>query len=151
MSILCSISAFLLDYVCTPATSHECFITPSDINPAKRYLKTINRCIQGKGVSGVVMTEVGRTHEGCSMMKFNRWSIMIWSDSPICFIFSLPLISPTTGQYRTVTSTSTPKWLLSQVPASTLTQAYCLDSLALSRLTAAHYPNPSQISAWTIL
>lgn len=47
ISILCSISAFLLDYVCTPATSHECFIIPSDINPAKRYLKTIidaDRC-----------------------------------------------------------------------------------------------------------
>lgn len=45
ISILCSISAFLLDYVRTPATSHECFIIPSDINPEK-VSKNHNRCRQ---------------------------------------------------------------------------------------------------------
>lgn len=44
--------------------------------------KNRNRCRQGKGVSGAVRTELGRTQEGCSVVKFNRWSTRIGQNTP---------------------------------------------------------------------
>lgn len=79
-----------------------------------------------------MMTELGRTQEGCSVVKFNRRSIRTGQNTPHASNAPCPSCLQSQGsQYQIVVSLPQLE-LLFQVPGSTLPQAHGLkDSLAL--------------------
>lgn len=85
--------------------SRICLLNIFNHKPSKKTSKNHNRCRQGKGVSGAVMTELGRTQEGCSVVKFNRRSTRIGQNTPHASNAPCPSFLPPQGsQYQRVVS-----------------------------------------------
>lgn len=77
-----------------------------------------------------------------------------WPERPVYFKYSLPLISPTTGQYRIVTS---PHPTMAPVPGPSLnTHSSLLPGfISFVNIAATHYPSPVRSQpeppCWTVV
>lgn len=109
-----------------------------------------------KGVSGAVMTELGRIQEGRSVVKFNRRSTRIGQNTPYASEFPLPLISPTNRAISNSGITLTPLYPFPvprlNIPSSLLPEGL----ISLVKTAAAHDPSSiparsqPEPSCWTV-